>query len=197
MFLYGQAPILSKQARILLYSSNAWSLAEGMIGPFFGVLTERIGGNILDISWVWATYLIVTGVCNIFIGKISDGKVSKEKLMISGYALNALFTFGYIFVSSPAHLFFVQFGLGVATALATPTWDALYSQQEDRTRTGYMWGLAGGQAQLVTGIATVIGGLIVVHFSFTILFIIMGIIQSFAAIYQAQILKNKSPLILT
>jgi MFS family permease len=182
--------MLSRETRILLYSSNAWSLAEGMIGPFFGVLTQRIGGDLLDISWVWAIYLIVTGVCNILVGKISDQKMDKETLMITGYVLNTLFTFCYVFVSSPAQLFLVQAGLGVATALATPTWDALYSKYEDRARSGYIWGLAGGRDQLVTGIATLIGGLILLHFSFTTLFLMMGTIQAFATVFQAQILRK-------
>src|SRR5438874_2256186 len=140
--------MLSREARILLYSSNAWSLAEGMIGPLFGVLTQRVGGNLLDISWIWATYLIMTGICNIVVGKISDKTLDKEKLMVAGYALNTVFTFGYMFVSSPARLFLIQAGLGIATALATPTWDALYAKQDDRARSGYMWGLAGGQDQI-------------------------------------------------
>lgn len=183
--------MLKKKEKILLYGSNLWYLGEGMFGPLLAVFTERIGGSILDISWAWATYLIVTSFVLILVGKISDYKISKERLMISGYLLNAVFTFAYLFVSSPMRLFFVQAGLGVAAAFAMPTWQALYAKYEDRKHAGYTWGLADGEAQLITGIAIIIGGLIVTYVSFAALFILMGAIQIIATLYQSQILRKK------
>jgi predicted MFS family arabinose efflux permease len=181
---------LNRKIKILLYGSNIWSLGEGMMGPIFAIFNEKIGGSILDVSWIWASYLIATGMFTIFVGNISDTKISKEKLMIAGYALNTFFTFSYLLVSSSIDLFFVQIGLGLATALATPTWDALYAQYQNRENAGYIWGLAGGREQLITGVALIIGGLIVNYFSFQLLFITMGIVQAIATIYQAQILRK-------
>ena len=48
---------------------------------------------------------------------------------------------------------------------------------------GYIWGLAGGESQIITGCAIIIGGLIINFFSFKILFITMGTIQAIATIY--------------
>ena len=138
--------MLNKKIKILLYGSNIWMFGEGMLGPLFAIFAERIGGNILEISWAWATYLILTGILIIITGKISDKKINKEKLMIVGYSLNAIFTFSYLLVSLPIHLFFVQAGLGISTALATPTWSALYAKFEDKKHDGYQWGLAYGEA---------------------------------------------------
>lgn len=181
---------MNKKIKILLYGANLWYLGEGMLGPFFAIFTEKIGGSILDISWAWATYLIVQGVLSAFAGKYSDGRKCKEKMMIAGYALNAIFTFGYLFVSAPIHLFFIQAGLGIAAAISTPTWDALYAKHEDRKHGGYIWGLARGESEIITGVAIIIGGLIVNYFSFTALFIIMGMVQVIATIYQAQIIEK-------
>lgn len=183
--------MLAERTRILLYSNNLWVFGEGMLGPLFAVFAQRIGGSILDISWAWSIYLIVTGILVIAIGKISDVRISKEKLMITGSFLNAILTFCYILVSTPAQLFIVEAGLGVASALSSATWSALYAEHGDTGRSGYIWGLAGGQAQLTMGIAIIVGGFIVNHFSFTVLFLTMGIIQTIAAIYQVQILKSK------
>lgn len=182
---------LNRHIKILLYGGNIWYFGEGMFGPLFAVFTERVGGDILDISWAWATYLILAGVLYIVVGKITDKYDNTEKIMVLGYALNALFTFGYLFVSTPWHLIIVQAGLGIAAAMATPTWDALYSRHEDRKHGGFQWGLAGGEAQIITGVAIVIGGYIVSLVSFSTLFLTMGIIQVMATIYQAQILRKK------
>jgi MFS family permease len=152
------------------------------------VFTQRIGGDILKCHHVpGPPTLIVTGFLTIYIGQYSDGR-NKEKLMLAGYALNAIFTFCYLFIQTPFHLLLVQAGLGIAAALATPTWNALYSKHEDRQRAGYIWGLAGGEFQITTGIAIVFGGMIVSAFSFHALFIVMGCIQVLATIYQMQIL---------
>lgn len=182
---------MNRKLRILLYGSNLWYLGEGMLGPLFAVFADSIGGDVFSITWAWATYLLVTGFMIIFFGKISD-KTSKERMMVLGYALNAVFTFSYLLVSQPWHLFLVQAGLGFAASLSSPTWSALYARYEDKEKDGLDWGLANGEAQIVTGMALVIGGLIVNYFSFTALFITMGSIQVVATLYQMQILKGEA-----
>lgn len=180
---------LSGVTKILLVGANLWYFGEGMLGPLFAVFAERVGGDILDITWAWATYLVMTGICYILVGRLINGKPYKAKVMVFGYALNALLTFGYLFVSSPWHLFFVQAGLGIAEAIGTPAWDALYAKNIDETHDTYAWGLASGQSQIVTGMAIVCGGLIAHYISFNALFITMGSIQVIATIMQARILK--------
>ncbi len=181
---------LHSKERILLMGSNIWNFADGMLGPLFAVFTAKVGGDVLEITWAWAIYLFVTGFMVIIFGKVSD-KYSKEKLMVAGYALTAIFTFSYIFVQNPLHLFLVQAGLGIALALCNPTWMALYDKYSDESNDGYIWGLADGQTKMITALSIVLGGMIVNFFSFTVLFLIMGTIQVFATVYQAQILLDK------
>lgn len=177
------------KGKILLYGSNLWNFADGMFGPLLAIFTERIGGSILDVSWAWAIYLIVTGVCVILIGRYSDYH-NKEKIMLLGYLLTALFTFGYLLVETPLHLFLIQAGLGFALALTNPTWYALYDKYSNKKSDGLIWGLADGEQKIATGAAILVGGFIVTTFSFEALFIIMGTIQILATLYQAKIFKQ-------
>jgi len=170
--------------------ANIWYFGEGMLGPLFAVFAERVGGDLLDITWAWATYLIITGCFYILVGKLINGKPYQSKVIVFGYALNALLTFGYLFVSSPWHLFFVQAGLGIAEAIGTPAWDAMYAKNVHESHDTFAWGLASGQSQIFTGIAIVCGGLIANYISFDALFITMGSLQVVAAIVQARILKH-------
>lgn len=181
---------MNRIERVLLYGSNLWYLGEGMFGPLFAVFAERIGGDVLDIVWAWATYMVVTGVMNIVFGKLSDRHVNKARLMVWGYGLNALCTFGYLLVNRPAMLFLVQIGLGLASAMATPTWNALYAEHESKRKAGFLWGLADGEAQIIMGVSAIIGGYIVSVWSFTALFILMGSVQVVATVYQARILRR-------
>ena len=64
-----------------------------MLGPLFAVFAEGEGGDIFDIDWAWATYLIITGAFYILVGKLINNKPYKARVMVLGYALNALFTF--------------------------------------------------------------------------------------------------------
>lgn len=175
----------------MLIGASVWYLGEGMLGPLFAVFSEQIGGSVLDITWAWATYLVVTGIMNIVVGKLSDGYAQKANIMVYGYIFNALFTFAYLLVRTPTELFLVQAGLGMASALATPTWSALYARYEDRKAAGYEWGLATGQAAIINGVAVVIGGLLVTYVSFTALFVTMGCVQTLAALVQSRILTQK------
>ncbi|HYF28979.1 MAG TPA: MFS transporter [Candidatus Paceibacterota bacterium] len=179
---------MTREARILLIGSGIWYVGEGLFGPLLAVFSEEIGGTILDLSWAWAAYLIVYGVLSIVFGRLSDTSIDKGKLMVFGYALNAVFTFAYLLVTTPTGLFIVQAGLGVAAAMATPTWDALFDESSEASLDGTSWGLADGTANIITGITIVIGGLIVSYLSFQALFVLMGTIQVIATIYQARIL---------
>jgi len=169
--------------------ANIWYFGEGMMGPLFSVFAEKVGGDILDITWAWATYLIITGLFYILVGRLLNNKAHKIKVqvMILGYTLNALITFAYLFVDSPVKLFFVQAGLGLAEAIGTPPWDALYAKNLDSELDSYAWGLSTGQSQIVTGIAFGIGGLITHFISFHALFITMGLIQITAAIVTSRL----------
>ncbi|MGH6855161.1 MAG: MFS transporter [Aestuariivirga sp.] len=183
-----------KNERILLWSSNLWSLGEGLLGPLFAVFAQRIGGNILDITWAWAIYLGMTGLLTIVSGGVSDRIwqwCGRERMLVAGYALNALCTFGYLFVHTPRDLFLVQAGLGAALALSSPTWSALYARYSPGEKAaGYTWGLVAGLQRLILAMAIIVGGYIVQNYSFNALFITMGTVQVFATLYQAQILRR-------
>src|SRR5262245_30408386 len=165
----GLLAIDHRPIRILLIGSNLWYIGEGMFGPLLSVYAERIGGNLLDLTWAWALYLFVTGLCTLGIGTLADRWRAPERLLVAGYVLNALCTFAYLLVQTPMHLLLVQASLGVAGALATPTWNVLYAAYTPPQQAGTFWGTAHGQTYLITGIAILLGGYIVFLGSFTLL----------------------------
>lgn len=184
-----RASILSEPEKILFWSSNIWSFSDGLLGPLFAVFTQRVGGDLLELTWAWALYLSVTGFGMVFVGKLGD-KIGHHHLSVLGYFLTTVFTFGYLFVNSTTSLFLVQVGLGIALALANPTWDALYDHYSgDGSHDGFIWGYASAGRYVAQAIAILSGGVIVTYFSFEALFVIMGIISLYATYYQAKILQ--------
>jgi len=162
-----------------------------LFGPLFAVFSQKVGGYLLDITWAWSAYLIVTGLMYLFVGRALQNSKYQERVMVIGYALNTLFTFSYLMVDSVMTLFFVQIGLGIAESLSTPIWDSLFANDLDGKNNTFLWGLATGHTHFVTGIAVAIGGLITYYISFHMLFIIMGTIQALATIIQARLLFVK------
>ena len=186
--------LIVRNGRLLLWSSNIWALGEGMLGPLFAVFAQRIGGNILDITWAWAIYLGMTGMLTIVAGNVSDRIwqwCGRERLMVAGYGLNALCTFGYLFVDTTTGLFLVQAGLGMALALSSPTWSALYARYSPgEEQAGKSWGLVAGGQRLTLAVAILLGGYIVNRYSFDALFIAMGTVQVIATLYLLPMLRR-------
>lgn len=183
---------LSKTTKVLLWGANIWYFGEGMLGPLYAIFSEKVGGDILDLTWAWSAYLVCTGCCYIAVGKFFNRRGYKVQMMVLGYTLNALLTFCYLFVQNPLQLFLIQVGLGVAEAIGTPLWDSLYSSSLHRDHETYAWGLSSGQSQIVSGLAFAIGGLLTYYFSFEILFVAMGGVQLVAAAVTAQLLRKPS-----
>jgi hypothetical protein len=177
---------MKRSVRMLLFASSLWYFGEGLFGPLFAVFSEKVGGDLLDITWAWSLYLIVTGVFYVLIGKLFNRSLWKSKLIVFGYGLNTIFTFCYLLVDNTTSLLLVQAGLGLAESISTPAWDATFSSEMDDTNDTFVWGLANGQSFFVSGIAVAIGGLIANYLSFEALFILMGCIQLIATLIQAR-----------
>lgn len=182
--------MFSKKEKTLLIANNLWYLSEGMLGPLFGVYCARFNSTPLDISWVWAMYLISVGIVVISLGYLSD-YLPKEKLLVGGYALQTLLTFCYLLVESKTQLMLLQIALGISGGLSTTTWYALYSRYEDQSKEGLTWGLANGLSSIYTGAALLTGGFIIAYSSFNLLFTAMGCVQFVATIYISRLVYRQ------
>ncbi len=182
---------LSKIQITLLFASGLWFFGEGLLGPLFAVFSQKIGGDILDITWAWALYLILSGTLYIVFGRLLRDSKHKEKAMILGYIINTICTFCYILIKTNSELLFLQVGFSVAEAISTPIWDSIFSNELELKDDSFLWGIAGGHSHIISGIAIAIGGLITFYLSFNVLFIIMGFIQLASTLIQANLLFNR------
>src|SRR6185436_4915138 len=173
-------------AAILIWSSNIWNFGDGLLGPLFAVFAQQVGGNVLDSAWAWGAYLIVMGAGVIVVGIVSD-RTAKLPILFAGYVLSTIFTFSYLVVDSTAMLLAVQAGIGIATALANPTYFALLAKHSPKESDGSLWGWADGRDKIATGLAVFAGGVVVSQFGFHTLFITMGILQLCATLYLARL----------
>ena len=178
---------MNRPTKLLLLASSLWFFSEGLLGPLFAVFSEQIGGDVLDITAAWATYLIVSGVAYPVVGRIFNRSRWKFRMIAVGYALNTVFTFAYLLVGNTQQLLIVQVGLGLAEAISTPSWDAFFAAQLNEADDTFAWGIASGHTQFISGIAIAIGGLIAEFISFQALFLTMGSISLIATMVQVRL----------
>lgn len=177
---------MRKGYKILLSASLLANFGDNLIGPFYAVFVERIGGSLLDIGFTVTVFSMCTGVLMILIGRISD-KLNKELITVFGYGLYALGSLLYIFISSPWQLFILQVIFAIGTACLSAPLIALFSKYIQKGKEGAQWGLEGGGGFLAVAVASFIGTIIVNQWGFQILFILMFIIQVSATIVQVQL----------
>ncbi|MFC1787869.1 MFS transporter [Patescibacteria group bacterium] len=178
---------MNKQYKILLSASLLTSFADNLIGPFYAVFVERIGGDILDIGFTATVFSLSTGILIILIGKLSD-KIKKELITTLGYLFFAIGSFGYLIISHPWQLFILQIVFALGTACLSAPLSALFAKFIQKGKEGFEWGLEGGGVYLAVGLAVFVGTLIVNYFGFKILFIAMFSIQVLATLIQTRIL---------
>lgn len=172
--------------KILLTASIMANFGDNLIGPFYAVFVEKIGGSILDMGFTITVYGICTGILMMIIGKISD-KLNKELITIFGYGLFALGSFLYLIISSPWQLFILQVIFAFGTACLAAPLTALFARYIQKGKEGEQWGLEGGGGFIAVGIASFIGTLIVNQWGFKILFFTMFLIQVSATIVQTHL----------
>lgn len=182
---------MNKTLKTLLFADSFSILALGMFGPIYAIFVERIGGDILYAGGAYAAFAIASGVLLFVISRWEDHIRHKEKLVVIGYGLGSVGIIGYLFVSAPIHLFFVQVVLGIAGAIGAPAYDAIYSRFLDRGKFASEWGLYESMEYIFTAIAALIGAFIASFFGFDTLFISMFFFSLIGLFISMRLLYNK------
>jgi len=113
-------------------------------------------------------------------------------MILAGLFITTLSTFGYLLVNSSMDLLILQIFLGLGLSLFLPSWNALYDKYSgDGINDGYIWGTAKGDWYLFSGVALVVGGLVVTYFSFFFLFLFMGLVHLLGFFHAMYFLKNE------
>lgn len=181
---------MKKELNILLVASYLNIFGFGFFGPIYALYVKEIGGSLLDTSLSWGLYSLIMGVLIIFFGKIED-KLNKKKMIVLGYFLLSFGILAYAFVQNKVQLFLVQIYNGFGVAVLNPAFKAVFSKDEDKGQESYEWSLWEGGEKIMLATSALIGGVIVTYLGFKMMFIVMFLMQLFAAIISLNILKKK------
>ena len=167
---------LSKQARTLLKISFLTTFAESMLVPMYATFTDKVGGSILDAGIAFAVFSMATGIVVTLLGTRPFFQLHIKRFLMMGFLVSAGCDISYIFVQNKWQLFGAQIIAGLGTGLIEPAWDALFTDDIEHSSLP-RWSVWAGGTHFVTGVAAVLGGLIVAYGSFTGLFTLMSLID--------------------
>lgn len=175
--------IFNKALKILLATNSLILVAGAMLGPIYALFVEQVGGDLLDASIAGGLFALSAGVVSLLFGRLSDEVKHSDWVMILGYALIGLGFFLYLFVDSVLFLFVVQVLIGMGEAIYSPAFDKLYSIHLNKEKGGTIWGAWESMNYFTAAFGALAGGLIVTHFGFNAIFIIMAALCYISASY--------------
>ncbi|NQU99123.1 MAG: MFS transporter [Parcubacteria group bacterium] len=175
--------LFNRATKILLSTDSIVLVSVAMLGPFYTIFVENIGGSLFDAGLTIAIFAFVAGITTLISGKYTDRIKEKELIVVFGYALMGIGFFLYIFVDSIWTLFAVQVLIGFAGAIYVPAFDALYSKHIETCKAGRVWGAWEAMNYFSVSVGAIIGSLIVYLWGFEILFILMAVFCFSSALY--------------
>jgi MFS family permease len=183
---------LSARARLLLKISFMVTFAEAMLVPMYAAFAEKVGGSILDAGIAFAVFSMATGGAVALIGTRSWFQHHMRTFLMVGFVISASCDVSFIFVRDKWQLFATQIVAGFATGLIEPTWDSLFTDDIEHSSAKH-WSIWAGGTHLTTGTASLVGGLIVAYFSFSVLFGMMAAIDALALLVAWKGLRDGAP----
>jgi DHA2 family multidrug resistance protein-like MFS transporter len=173
----------NKSLKILIIANTTMVFIIGMLAPFYAVFVQEIGGNIAFAGLSWAIFSIVAGVLTLLFGNWQLRIKEQELLLALGYLIRGIVFLSYAFMGSMTQLIFTQILWGIGVALGTPAFDAIYSSHTDKEESIVQWGQWEGIAAIATGLAAIIGGILIQSIGYSLVFIGMSIMSILLGIY--------------
>ena len=178
---------MNKKLKILNTASAFSVFAFGLFAPFYAVFVGNIGEGALIAGMSYSVYAIGAGILIFVSGRLENEVVNTTKLVALGYFMSTIGFFGYLFVETPIQLFGVQALVGAATAVHSPAFDEIYSENLDEGEYAYEWGIWESMYWIVSGVSAIIAGFIIENFGFSTLFIMMGSLSAVATLVAARL----------
>ena len=155
--------------KILIIGYSTSIFAEGILLPIYAVFVQKIGGTILDASGAIAVFLITQGIFTVLAHRLRWIDKNRIAVMAGGWLIWVCGIALYLFVSNVFMLMVTQVLTALGNALADPIFDRELAAHTDHKGQEFEWGFFEGNKDLVQGVASIVGGLVVSFFGFRIL----------------------------
>ena len=175
---------------LLLQVSFIGTFSETMTLPMWSIITNRVGGSVLEAGIGYALFSIFTGLVVVIAGRTKWFEENLKFMVFMGFLIAGIGDISYLLASNVWELFIVQSMIGMAVGLLNPAWDGLYSDEIEEGETGKMWALWTGGVSFVVGFAALLGTVMASLFGIPSVFITMGCFDLIAVLISYRIWKK-------
>lgn len=182
---------INKVIKVIIASDVALLTGFGFVSPIFAIfITQRITtGNTVEAAkiagFTMGIYWGLKSILQIPFGKYLD-KTEGERddlwFVVIGNVLAALAVFGYIFSSSPWHIYLCQAIYSLGMAMNIPGWCAIFTRHIDKGKEAFEWSVRSTLIGIGAAASGALGGVIAAKFGFNVLFVGIGIFALASAI---------------
>lgn len=165
---------MNRIIKILIASDFVIYFAWGLLTPIFAVfITRNIrGGTLAVIGIAEAIFLASKSICQLIFADYLDIEPSDKKNLYWAISGSFIFSFAvllYLVCYLPIHLYLVELVLGVSSAMAYPSWYALFIRNLNPRKKAFSLSFHNTSIDGGTALAAAIGGLIANCFGFPVL----------------------------
>jgi MFS family permease len=192
---------INKIIKVLVGSDVFLLTGMGFLAPIFAIfINEKIVADPAEAVKVagfsTAIYWGIKSLLEIPIGNYLDknhGERDDVVFVILGNLVATFSVFGYIFSSTPAHIYFIQLLYGIGMAMNIPAWTAIFTRHIDKGKEAFEWAARSTVVGIGAGITGALGGILAANFGFTLLFIFSGFFVLLSSLILFAILWEISP----
>ncbi|HET7099431.1 MAG TPA: MFS transporter [Patescibacteria group bacterium] len=167
---------INKSLRTLFTLNSIFVFGGSLFGPLYAIYVQGFDNKIVTVSLSWAVFMISSTLFMYFVAKYGDKIKEKEYLLAGGFLVRSIAWLGYLFVTNITGLIIVQIILGLGEALGTPAWNAIFAKHLDGHKEIMDYSNWNIINNLLVALSTVLGGVLVTYFGFSVLFLAMSML---------------------
>ena len=165
---------INNSLKVLFLFNGIFVFAATLLGPLYAVFVETIDDNVLAISFSWAAFLLSATFFTYIISQKGDSLKEKEYLLVGGFLIRGISWILFIFAGNFLHLIIIQILLGVGEAFGSPSFNAIFAEHLDKGMQIKEYSSWQVIQNIITALATIIGGFVINSFGFVPLFVAMS-----------------------
>ena len=193
--------IINKIIKVLITSDFFLNLGWGLLSPVFAIFilsditmkdplkAAEVAGFSALFYWITKSFLTIP------VGYFLDKKRGEKDdfwVMVIGEFIMVLIPLGCLFANTPWHIYLLQILYASGTAMAFPSWLAIFTRHIDKGKEALEWGVESTAIGAGAGIAGGLGGIIAGALGFNVLFIAVSVLNFVAAVFLISIKNDVS-----
>lgn len=172
---------VNKIIKYLLISDLIFWTGWGLISPIFAVfvIDQIQGGNALVVGMASAIYSALLAILRVPMGLYLDRRLDQKldyTFTVIGLLIASLVSFGFIFANRPWHIYILQTIHAVGISLNFAGFSGLFTRNIDKGRESTEQGIDATAVSIGSAVSAIVGGWLVVHYGYKMVFILVGIL---------------------